>query len=36
LLREYLANREPGASVQESLADVLWALLNGAEFTMNH
>jgi hypothetical protein len=35
LLREYVADREPGASIQEPLADVLWALLNGAEFTMH-
>lgn len=36
LLRRHLADREPGASIQESLADILWALLNSAEFAMNH
>ncbi len=36
LLREYLNDRGPDTSVKERLADILWALLNGAEFTMNH
>lgn len=36
LLRGYISERDPGASVQEPLADILWALLNGAEFSMNH
>jgi hypothetical protein len=36
VLRDYLQERDPGVSIQEPLADVLWALLNGAEFTMNH
>jgi hypothetical protein len=36
LLRGYLGERDPGASVQEPLADILWSLLNSAEFTMNH
>jgi hypothetical protein len=35
-LREYVAQRDPGTSIQEPLADVLWGLLNSAEFTMNH
>jgi len=36
LLRQHLAERDREASVLEPLADILWALLNGAEFTMNH
>lgn len=36
LLRRHLADREPGGSLDAPLADILWALLNGAEFTMNH
>lgn len=36
LLREYVNDRDEGVGVQEPLADILWALLNGAEFTMNH
>jgi hypothetical protein len=36
LLREYVADREAGISVQEPLADILWGLLNSAEFMMNH
>jgi len=36
LLRDYLNGRDPNVSIQEPLADILWALLNGAEFTMNH
>lgn len=36
LLRGYISERDSGTSVQEPLADILWALLNGAEFTMNH
>jgi hypothetical protein len=36
LLREYVAGRAPGAPVLEPLADILWAVLNSAEFAMNH
>ena len=36
LLRPYVAERVAGDSVLEPLADILWALLNSAEFTMNH
>jgi hypothetical protein len=36
LLRSYMNDRDPNTSIQEPLADILWALLNGAEFTMNH
>lgn len=36
MLREYVENREESVPIQEPLADVLWALLNSAEFTMNH
>lgn len=36
LLRSYLNDRDPQTTIQEPLADILWALLNGAEFTMNH
>jgi hypothetical protein len=36
LLRDYVNDRDPDTSIQEPLADILWALLNGAEFTMNH
>jgi hypothetical protein len=36
LLRKHLGERDPAVSVQEPLSDILWALLNGAEFTMNH
>jgi hypothetical protein len=36
LLREYLKDRGPDVTVQEPLADILWSLLNSAEFTMNH
>ncbi len=35
-LREFVSGREPGVPIQEPLADILWALLNSAEFTMNH
>lgn len=36
VLRQHVAGRAQGVSVQEPLADILWALLNSAEFTMNH
>ncbi len=36
VLRRHVAGREPGMSIQQPLADILWALLNSAEFTMNH
>jgi hypothetical protein len=36
LLRKYVADRETGTPLQEALADILWGLLNSAEFTMNH
>jgi hypothetical protein len=36
VLREYVADRPPEAGLAEPLADILWALLNSAEFTMNH
>ncbi|MBC8351698.1 MAG: DUF1553 domain-containing protein [Planctomycetes bacterium] len=36
LLSEYIAEDASGAELYEGLADVLWALLNSAEFTMNH
>jgi hypothetical protein len=36
LLRDYIRGRDANASIREPLADILWALLNGAEFTMNH
>jgi hypothetical protein len=36
LLREYVNDRDAGTPIRERLADILWALLNGAEFTMNH
>jgi hypothetical protein len=36
LLRDYVKNRDPNTSVREPLADILWAVLNSAEFTMNH
>ncbi|MBI3461698.1 MAG: DUF1553 domain-containing protein [Planctomycetes bacterium] len=36
LLREYVASRSPDAPVLEPLADILWAVLNSAEFAMNH
>lgn len=36
LLRSYISEDTSGAELQEGLADILWALLNSAEFTMNH
>ncbi|MEO8498436.1 MAG: DUF1553 domain-containing protein, partial [Planctomycetota bacterium] len=36
LLSEYIGDDTTGNELYESLADVLWALLNSAEFTMNH
>ena len=36
LLRSYVSGEAAGVELQESLADLLWALLNSAEFTMNH
>lgn len=36
LLKEYVAGRGPDVPVHEPLADILWAVLNSAEFTMNH
>jgi hypothetical protein len=36
LLRAYVADSETGTPIQEPLADILWGLLNSAEFTMNH
>lgn len=36
LLKTYIPEEAAGAELQEGLADILWALLNSAEFTMNH
>jgi hypothetical protein len=36
MLSEYIGDDLSGPELYESLADVLWALLNSAEFTMNH
>ncbi|APZ92956.1 DUF1549 and DUF1553 domain-containing protein [Fuerstiella marisgermanici] len=36
LLNEYISEDLSGPALQEGLADVLWAVLNSAEFTMNH
>jgi hypothetical protein len=36
LLREYVARRGLDTPIHEPLADILWAVLNSAEFTMNH
>lgn len=36
ILRDYVSNRDERVPLQEPLADILWALLNSAEFTMNH
>lgn len=36
LLGSYISEETSGDELYESLADVLWALLNSAEFTMNH
>lgn len=36
LLQQYIPDDTQGAELQEGLADILWALLNSAEFTLNH
>jgi hypothetical protein len=36
LLEAYIPEDAKGAELQEGLADILWALLNSAEFTLNH
>ena len=36
LLAEYITEDLTGPPLREALSDVLWALLNSAEFTMNH
>lgn len=36
LLRGYISDDAQGTELQEGLADILWALLNSAEFTLNH
>ena len=36
LLNEYISDGARGSELQEGLADILWALLNSAEFTLNH
>lgn len=36
LLGGYVTPDLKGAALKENLADILWALLNSAEFTMNH
>ncbi|MCA9048541.1 MAG: DUF1553 domain-containing protein, partial [Planctomycetaceae bacterium] len=36
LLNGYLADSASGSELRDGLADILWALLNGAEFTLNH
>lgn len=36
LLQQYVAGRPEGTPIREPLADILWALLNSAEFVMNH
>lgn len=36
LLRQYISEDARGQELTEALADILWALLNSAEFTMNH
>ena len=33
---EYIKGREPNRSSPQALSDVLWALLNSAEFMLNH
>lgn len=35
-LSEIVNDKTSGIALQEGLADILWALLNSAEFTMNH
>jgi hypothetical protein len=36
LLESFVPDDASGAELKESLSDLLWALLNSAEFTMNH
>lgn len=36
LLRGYISPDASGSELREGLSDILWALLNSAEFTMNH
>ena len=36
LLNGYIGDDTKGPELQEGLADILWALLNSAEFTLNH
>jgi hypothetical protein len=36
LLEDYVPAGVAGAELKETLSDLLWALLNSAEFTMNH
>ena len=36
LLEQYVTPEMKGAELREALSDILWALLNSAEFTMNH
>jgi hypothetical protein len=33
---DYVSHPATGSSSQRALSDVLWALLNSAEFTLNH
>jgi hypothetical protein len=36
LLKAYIDDKASGTELRENLSDILWALLNSAEFTMNH
>lgn len=36
LLEDYIPDAATGGELQDGLADILWALLNSAEFTLNH
>lgn len=36
VLNSYISEKTPADELQENLSDILWALLNSAEFTMNH
>ena len=36
VLGEYMPENAAGNELQQGLADVLWVLLNSAEFVMNH
>ena len=36
LLKGYISDDASGTELREGLADILWALLNSAEFTLNH